>query len=65
VKLGERLRAARQLRRLTQAEVARRARTSQTTVSFVERGAEVQPNVVRRIARVLDLPVDEPREIKI
>jgi DNA-binding XRE family transcriptional regulator len=57
---GEKVRAARRRRRWTQAELGRRTRLHQTTISKVERGAGANLSVAawQRIADVLGLPLD-------
>jgi transcriptional regulator with XRE-family HTH domain len=57
---GEKVRAARRRRRWTQAELGRRTRLHQTTISKVERGAGATLSVAawQRVADVLDLPLD-------
>jgi transcriptional regulator with XRE-family HTH domain len=57
MKIGEQLRLARTLKRLTQSEVARKAKTSQTTISYMERGLDAPAPLVRRVARVLGVPL--------
>jgi len=54
-----RLRAARQLRGLTQQDLADRSRVSRSTVRRVEAGeADVTGDVIRRFARVLRVSSD-------
>jgi DNA-binding XRE family transcriptional regulator len=59
--LGGRLRASRQEAGLTQAELARKARTSRIYLSFLETGRRASPSlgVLRRLARALGVTLAE------
>ncbi len=61
VYIGEKLKAARTRRLLTQDELAERASVSQSTVANIERdNAEPQFRTIRKLARALDI---EPTEL--
>ena len=57
MKFGEEVRLKRRIREMTQQELARRARTTQGTVSSLERGAVVSQALAQRIARVLNISI--------
>ena len=57
-----RMRAERKARNLTQAELALRARMSQSDVSAIENGRKPWPNQAKRLARVLKLRPEELTE---
>jgi len=60
VKLGQRIRALRRLKRVTQQELATRLDLSVTMLSNIERGLkEPSPQLLERIARELDVPREE------
>jgi transcriptional regulator with XRE-family HTH domain len=58
--LGERVRAVRQARGLSQAELARRVGVSKNAMNQIEQGTAPNPraNVIRRLAEVLDIQAD-------
>ena len=61
VYIGERLKAARTRRLLTQDELAERASVSQSTIANIERdNAEPQFRTIRKLAKALDI---EPTEL--
>lgn len=58
---GERLRYWREARTLTLRELAERAGTDHTALSFIERGKRMpRPSMVRKLAAALDI---EPRDL--
>ena len=58
---GKRLRELRLERMLSQQELSRKARTTQATISLLERGERTaQPRTVRKLADALGV---EPREL--
>jgi transcriptional regulator with XRE-family HTH domain len=58
--LGERVRAVRQARGISQAELARRVGVSKNAMNQIEQGSSPNPraNVIRRLAEVLSIPAD-------
>jgi transcriptional regulator with XRE-family HTH domain len=61
VYIGEKLKAARTRRLLTQDELAERASVSQSTIANIERdNAEPQFRTIRKLAKALDI---EPTEL--
>ena len=61
VYIGEKLKAARTRRLLTQDELAEKAGVSQSTIANIERdNAEPQFRTIRKLARALDI---EPTEL--
>jgi DNA-binding XRE family transcriptional regulator len=58
--LGQKIRAAREARKLTQAELATRAKIAQAYLSYLEQDQrEPTLTVAARIARELEIPLDE------
>jgi HTH-type transcriptional regulator/antitoxin HipB len=58
--LGQKIRAAREARGLTQADLASRARVTQAYLSYLEQDQrEPSLSIAFRIARELDIPLDE------
>jgi DNA-binding XRE family transcriptional regulator len=58
--LGQKIRAARELRGLTQAELAVRASVAQAYLSYLEQDQrEPSLSIAARIARELNIPLDE------
>lgn len=51
--IGRQVRSARRLRGLTQIELARRLRTSQSAVSRIENGDDLTIRTLRKVARAL------------
>jgi transcriptional regulator with XRE-family HTH domain len=58
--LGERVRAVRLVRGLSQAEAARQIGISKNSMNMIEHGDIPNPkaNVIRRLAEVLEIPAD-------
>ena len=58
--IGERVRAVRLARGLSQAELARRVKISKNAMNQIEQGTSPNPraNVMRRLAEVLEVPAD-------
>ncbi|HKU82006.1 MAG TPA: helix-turn-helix transcriptional regulator [Candidatus Tumulicola sp.] len=62
--IGETIRRARKQAKLSQAEVARRARLTQAQVSQVESGADLRYSTLLQLVGALDLePVLVPRRV--
>lgn len=60
ITLGQKIRAAREARGLTQAELAARAQVAQGYLSYLEQDQrEPSLSIAARIARELDVPLDE------
>jgi transcriptional regulator with XRE-family HTH domain len=59
VALGQRIRAARKRRRLTQEQLATAAGITRTTVQNIENGRTSEPYKVDEIAAALGIPVEE------
>ena len=58
--LGQRIRAAREARGLTQADLAARAHVAQAYLSYLEHDQrEPSLSIAARLARELDMPLDE------
>lgn len=58
--LGQTIRAAREVRGLTQAELAARAQVAQAYLSYLEQDQrEPSLSIAARIARELDIPLDD------
>lgn len=51
--IGQQVRHARRLRGLTQIELARRLRTSQSAISRIENGDDLNLRTLRKVARAL------------
>lgn len=56
---GEKVRALRRQRAMTQVQLASRARVSERTVASVERGNRISLNTIRAIAAALEVEVEE------
>ena len=54
--LGARLREARALRGLTQAQLASLAGTSQAVIQKIENGRSLRPRILEAVAAALDVP---------
>lgn len=60
VTLGQKIRAAREARGITQADLAARARVAQAYLSYLEQDQrEPSLSIAARIARELEIPLDE------